>query len=1376
MKRITLFLFAALLSVVAFAQKPEARAVKNASSFTQYVQPELFNGAARTQTGVISTAKKQGQASPRGTKKAPSKVQGDPNDIITEVPATAEVKVYQRSGKYHAYANGIYSVADQTGTAQVAFDGDDVYILSPVAGTGYSAWVKGTKDGNTITVPLGQFMTYSESYGYGLYLTLADVTATETSFTGVNDTEATEITYTIDGDNIVLNGTSATRVLTLAWSDDETVYMYGSAGGEYETVLSPYEAPSVVTLPEGLTPKEYPLSATLNGSTAITGTAYVAVDGDDVYFQGIDQNMPEAWVKGTKSGSDITVPITYLGIGDDGPHYFGGYSSGNFVDATISYTADGDFYTGNGSIIINSTAEGLNYLYFYNGLLIGEKPSPVSPPEGLETTEYPFTGRSYYSSAWHDVTSTVNVGFDGDDVYIQGLLSLVPNGWVKGKVEDGKLKFANGQYVGDNTSGSAIYAVGYDNGAVSDFTFTIATEGLYISDGIIFENSKADAISYYRYYSSGAVIGVDEEPELITLPEGVEAKEYPFTGTISQNGASVDFSQTVQVAVDGNDVYIAGLNTYVPDAWVKGTKSGDTVTFPIPQNLGVYADTYQFYLVGVNPETEALEDVVFKYDEKNDAYVLQNSALLNGEKYSIYYYKWYNPESIIGEITPPEPVADGVYTFNFNALDPETTPTSNNGNEGDITQDKEIVEDGVVLTISPSGGNTPNRFWLANNVGIQLRVYGGTLTFEVPEGSSDITKIVFNNARWNDANAADTGEFDGNTWTGSAQKVVVSIAGNTQLNSIEVTVGETEEESPIDKIAITPAEGKVESLQNFVLTVGDYKITVNEDAIPTINDAAGAPIAEGGMAANDDGTAANIDFDEAVTEPGDYALIIPAGAITIEGYNEEVPELMFKYTIEGEEKPDYTIDPAEGEVESLGTFTITFNNYIIETIDEPEAILFNNETEEEVYATIYDIQGGKQLYMSFDEVTTPGSYTLIIPDGAVKKLIDDSILPELDFFYTIVGEEPGEDTLVELPEGVEPEDWYLDATGSFMGYMSVNQDALAVKVAFDGDDVYMSGLAYFFPESYVKGTIKGDQIIVPSGQFLGGDDYGDEYLLGSEDGETISDIVFNYDAEGERFTSATAYIIENDASKDEISPWVTYTFAEYYKNLIPEEVVTPPADLETEVYIFKADEIVTDDGDGEDLGAKAAMTRKIAVEDVEDEGFTFEPVEFEVNVGFDGDDIYVQGFAPDWQPEAWVKGTVDGNAVTFDDAQYLGDYTYNTTTYTLFFHGTDWDEWSPKPLPFNTDADRETITIANDNDCLVISGGKNTLQFFSCYTNVEITKKVTDGIETINANDNLNVSYFDLQGRAVSADTKGVLIRQTIGKDGKVQVTKIIRK
>ena len=109
---------------------------------------------------------------------------------------------------------------------------------------------------------------------------------------------------------------------------------------------------------------------------------------------------------------------------------------------------------------------------------------------------------------------------------------------------------------------------------------------------------------------------------------------------------------------------------------------------------------------------------------------------------------------------------------------------SNGSNAGDFTETKELMIGGVTLAVSPNEDGTANRMWSGS-----LRVYGGTLTF-----SSDkkITAIQFNlnSNKWSDKNSANTGTLEKGSWTGSANKVVISIGGNTQIKSIVVTLGE----------------------------------------------------------------------------------------------------------------------------------------------------------------------------------------------------------------------------------------------------------------------------------------------------------------------------------------------------------------------------------------------------------------------------------------------------------------------------------------------------------------------------------------------------------------------------------------------------------
>jgi hypothetical protein len=125
--------------------------------------------------------------------------------------------------------------------------------------------------------------------------------------------------------------------------------------------------------------------------------------------------------------------------------------------------------------------------------------------------------------------------------------------------------------------------------------------------------------------------------------------------------------------------------------------------------------------------------------------------------------------------------------FDFNASNHAVS--ANGVSDGDIIEAETYYMDGVTLTISPAaeGKGTPNRYWGTGN-GPQLRMYSGTITIDA--GSKAITKITVGSGKWNASNTFnDVASADGN-WEGSAANVILAIAGNTQMNYIEVTVSD----------------------------------------------------------------------------------------------------------------------------------------------------------------------------------------------------------------------------------------------------------------------------------------------------------------------------------------------------------------------------------------------------------------------------------------------------------------------------------------------------------------------------------------------------------------------------------------------------------
>lgn len=217
-------------------------------------------------------------------------------------------------------------------------------------------------------------------------------------------------------------------------------------------------------------------------------------------------------------------------------------------------------------------------------------------------------------------------------------------------------------------------------------------------------------------------------------------------------------------------------------------------------------------------------------------------------------------------------------------------------------------------------------------------------------------------------------------------------------------IEEEEDIDPVELCAITPAPGLYDALPTeWVITYGGKTLSVNEDAEVTLsNGDIEYPLYI--MLDEEDATKAIVSFDgTAITTPGEWVVSIPGNTISIEGTPIADPQ-SFKYTVKN--PVDYIINPAEGVVQSLQRFTVTFNNYMIElNEEEAAAFLINTETEAEIEASaVEEIAGGKALYIELpEEVTEPGTYQLVIMDASVKNMATDKFLGELAFDYTISG-------------------------------------------------------------------------------------------------------------------------------------------------------------------------------------------------------------------------------------------------------------------------------------------------------------------------------------------------------------------------------------
>ena len=314
---------------------------------------------------------------------------------------------------------------------------------------------------------------------------------------------------------------------------------------------------------------------------------------------------------------------------------------------------------------------------------------------------------------------------------------------------------------------------------------------------------------------------------------------------------------------------------------------------------------------------------------------------------------------------------------------------------------------------------------------------------------------------------------------------------------------------------------------------------------------------------------------------------------------------------------------------------------------------------------------------------------------------------------------PKADELVTLPDGVTPEQWYLKGTINI--YSSSGWQSKAIEkqtnVAIVGNDVYVQGLAYYFSDAYIKGSIVGNTISFETGQFVGEDEYGPEYIIGSNDGgATLAGIIFTYDAAAKTIQSKSNYLVIESGSATELDPFA------YWSSLkISADAPATPTTVVAPVYLLT-----------EEYSIKARNYKDDA------------DVFGSIHIGFDGNDVYFKGFSTRYF-NAWVKGTLADNVITLPYGQLFGA-SGSTSLYLNTLVKQD--------VVFDYDATSGKLTARNEFFLV----DNEALGYYDSYRNAVLTKIVEKAgtpanpqvIELVNTNYGYVVD-FDIP----TVDTEG---------------------
>ena len=97
---------------------------------------------------------------------------------------------------------------------------------------------------------------------------------------------------------------------------------------------------------------------------------------------------------------------------------------------------------------------------------------------------------------------------------------------------------------------------------------------------------EGNAVWIWKGFGDRDIKMVPANGEPVSLPEGIEVANW-----VMNDGYMNNF---VQVAIDGDDFYVNGVDRSLPDAWIKGKIADGKVTFPSGQYLGADMEIYYY--------------------------------------------------------------------------------------------------------------------------------------------------------------------------------------------------------------------------------------------------------------------------------------------------------------------------------------------------------------------------------------------------------------------------------------------------------------------------------------------------------------------------------------------------------------------------------------------------------------------------------------------------------------------------------------------------------------------------------------------------------------------------------------------------------------
>ena len=338
-----------------------------------------------------------------------------------------------------------------------------------------------------------------------------------------------------------------------------------------------------------------------------------------------------------------------------------------------------------------------NELYGTAPLAASSNPSTITEPKGLlknflqsgERWTY-FLGMFNVNEPYQNTATNIVFG-DDDAIYIKNIITGYPTeSYIEGKLVDGVATFTFPQTIQvEKTQGEIreykvmrldmVFVGDFENEATFEpaedqtVTFTLADDGSFVMEPseegewmLGLTNTYGNWLGYGDYN----IVLTPNNYAMVELPDGLQIEKWQLISNYT--------GHYVNMAFDGEDVYIQGICTFLPESWVKAKMENGKIVYEGAQYIGDITaySTMAFVMPGDRPIAAngkpgyALADkTVFDFDADSKTLTTEGSLVVNGNpdtlKFVEFFYRpMLHPDSDNHSLTPQDivPVAYAPYS------------------------------------------------------------------------------------------------------------------------------------------------------------------------------------------------------------------------------------------------------------------------------------------------------------------------------------------------------------------------------------------------------------------------------------------------------------------------------------------------------------------------------------------------------------------------------------------------------------------------------------------------------------------------------------------------------------------------------------------